>query len=319
MKVRIKILIVCFSLLSTISFSQQREQYTNYIMNNFVINPACGGSYPFWMLEMGYRTQWVGLGEGPKTFFTSFHGPLFYPDPRKVHRQKFPHQGVGGYFYYDKTAPISYTAMYGSYTYHQKLNRKWTASLGGFFGMKEFKLDGEKLHFVDVVVDPMLANGIYSSMMPDMNLGLFIYSDRGFFGMSGNQLLQSKIKFQDLINEAYLHSHYFMTAGWKFEMSKDLFFFPTVLVKAIRPAPLSVDMNLRFMYSDFFWTAVSYRAGDAISVCAEYIFKDTYEIGYAYDATLTKLRKVSSGSHEIMVGVRWANARKQMVCPSKYW
>lgn len=313
-----------------VSYGQQREQYTNYVMNNFVVNPAVAGSYAFWNAKVGYRTQWAGFTDyktgqqvGPKTFFTSFHGPVGYPDPRRHRRSKIPHQGVGGYVYYDQTGPVSYLGAFGAYSYHQKIGKLFTLSVGAFGGVKQFKLDADQLNFVQTEFDDLVESGVNTVVVPDMNVGAFLYSDFAFFGIAGHQLLNSKLKFTGMDNSAALKGHYFVTGGVKFELNKDLFLYPTIMMKFIYPAPTSIDFNVRMLYSDYVWFGASWRTGivnsDAVAFVAEYVVNDAIEIGYAYDLTLSRLRKYSYGTHEIMLGLRWANPKKETICPSKYW
>ena len=304
-----------------IGVAQQREQYTNYIMNNFVVNPAVAGSYSFWNAKMGYRTQWVGLGDGvgPKTFFTSIHGPIGFPDPRRHKRSKVPHQGVGGYVYHDETGPISYTGVFGAYSYHQKVNNLYTLSAGAFGGVKQFSLNNNELYVVQSEFDNLISNGISRLTVPDMNVGLFLYSDHLFVGASAHQILRSRLKFQGANTGSMLKNHYFVTGGVKMQLSREVFLYPTIIVKSIAPSPLSVDLNARVLYDDFFWAGISYRHRDAVAIIGEYVINDFLEIGYSYDLTLSRIRRFSYGTHEIIIGFRWANSRKEVHCPSKYW
>ena len=69
-------------------FTQQEAQFSNYQMNNFMVNPAVAGSYLFWNAKIGYRAQWIDMDGGPKTMFATIHGPLGNSDERKVKRRK---------------------------------------------------------------------------------------------------------------------------------------------------------------------------------------------------------------------------------------
>lgn len=313
--------------------AQQREQYSQYIMNNYLLNPAVGGAYTFWNMRVGFRKQWVGfrdntpsgndLDVGPKTFFTTFHGPINHPGNRKRSRRKKPHHGVGGYAYHDKTGPISYSGVFGSYAYHHKINRKVTASLGAWFGFKEFRINGDELHFVQDPIDDLIGKSVQNTFMPDLNVGTWIYSDQFFTGLSVNQLLQSRLKIESFTdgatNEALLKYHYFFTFGWIFQINRQWYFSPSTMVKFVYPAPVQFDVNLRIMYENIAWVGISYRNRDAINLVMEYVYNDTFEIGYAFDYTLSELGGYNKGSHEIIVGVRWGNPKREVICPAKFW
>ena len=301
-------------------YGQQREQYSNYIMNNFVINPAVGGSHGYWGAKMGYRKQWVGLDNGPQTYFLSFHGPLGFPDRRRRRDKSKVHHGVGGYVFHDDTGPISYNGAFGSYSVHVPVSKKSILSFGLFAGLKEFRLNGNSLKFVETPIDPLIASDRFAALVPDANAGLWWYSDQFFLGGSLNQILRSKIDFNDDLQEqAQLKWHYFVTGGYRFDLSRKVIFYPSVLLKALHPAPLAVDVNARFIYDEKLWGSLSYRHRNAVALVIGYVYEDFLEIGYSYDVMLNRLAVHTKGSHEIIVGVRWANVAKSMNCPAQFW
>jgi hypothetical protein len=58
------------------------------------------------------------------------------------------------------------------------------------------------------------------------------------------------------------------------------------------------------------WLGFSGRTKDALSIMVGYNYNDLLLFGYSYDITTTNLRKYSSGTHELMIGVRF-NKYKQ--------
>ncbi|VAW12033.1 hypothetical protein MNBD_BACTEROID05-931, partial [hydrothermal vent metagenome] len=65
-----------FLLFYTESNAQQDPQYTQYMYNMNVINPAYAGSRGTLSLGMLGRTQWTGVDGAPKTFTFDAHAPL---------------------------------------------------------------------------------------------------------------------------------------------------------------------------------------------------------------------------------------------------
>ena len=309
------------------AFGQQEAQYSNYQMNNFMLNPAVAGSYSYWNAIIGYRTQWVGMDGGPKTFFATVQGPINTPRKKKRRyggvKSTISH-GVGGTASYDKAGAISYTAFSGTYALHSQLNRSFTLSLGASFGFKELKLDGSQFQFVHTIDDPEVSNIIYSSVMPDMNLGFWLYSDNLFFGASARQVLQSGITLESgdevLVGDyAKLYNHYFITAGTKLEINQDWLFVPSVMLQSVRPAPMQVDLNGTFWLKEQMGIGFSYRHLDAIYVILEYVYDQRYEFSYAFDLTLSELSKYNNGTHEIILGIRWGLPNRKVLCPAKFW
>ena len=58
------------------SFAQQRPHYTQYILNNYIINPAVAGIENYTDVKISHRHQWVGIQDAPVTTYLTIHGPL---------------------------------------------------------------------------------------------------------------------------------------------------------------------------------------------------------------------------------------------------
>ena len=92
-------------------FAQQLPLYSQYLLNDFSINPAIAGSKPYSPLKLNVRNQWSGFGDNtPQTNSLSFHAPLS--------RGKM---GLGGVVFQDKTGPNSQFGIMLSYAYHTQL------------------------------------------------------------------------------------------------------------------------------------------------------------------------------------------------------
>ena len=56
--------------------AQQKPHYTQYILNNYILNPALSGIENYGDIKISGRDQWVGLEGAPKTAYISFHMPI---------------------------------------------------------------------------------------------------------------------------------------------------------------------------------------------------------------------------------------------------
>jgi hypothetical protein len=50
---------------------QQRPQYTQHMINPFLVNPAVSGTEDYTDIRAGYRKQWVGFDGSPRTMYLS--------------------------------------------------------------------------------------------------------------------------------------------------------------------------------------------------------------------------------------------------------
>src|SRR6201996_9660013 len=129
------ILLVCSV---RISMAQQLPQYTQYVFNNFLLNPAVAGIENYTDAKLGYRSQWTGLEGAPVTSFISVNAPLgqdfvngdataspayggVNPSSRSYtqnYQAAEPHHGIGFTVVTDKAGPITQTNIDASYAYH---------------------------------------------------------------------------------------------------------------------------------------------------------------------------------------------------------
>ncbi|HQV24066.1 MAG TPA: PorP/SprF family type IX secretion system membrane protein, partial [Agitococcus sp.] len=104
-----KLYIILVMLIALQMHGQQDPQYTQYMYNMNVINPAYAGSKEHLSFGFLYRTQWVGIDGAPKT--GTFFGHL--PVSDKV--------GVGLSVIADQIGPVKETNAYADFSYTLRL------------------------------------------------------------------------------------------------------------------------------------------------------------------------------------------------------
>ncbi|MFD1295013.1 PorP/SprF family type IX secretion system membrane protein, partial [Lutibacter holmesii] len=95
--------------------------------------------------------------------------------------------------------------------------------------------------------------------------------------------------------------HYFLTAGYVFDLSDNLLLKPSTMFKATSGAPLSVDLSLNLLVNQMFEVGLSYRIDDSISGMVGFQVNNDFRIGYAYDYTTSNFGDYNSGSHEVIL------------------
>ncbi|NCI50056.1 type IX secretion system membrane protein PorP/SprF [Sediminibacterium roseum] len=323
-------------------WAQQRPYYTQYIMNNYIINPAVAGIENYWDVKASHRMQWVGLQDAPVTTYITVHGPLKRDDygretatsfhaggsnPRgEAYWQDYssaePHHGVGFTMLNDKTGPLSRFAAYGTYAYHVGLTSRTSLSLGVSAGITNMSLDASKLNFGSITVDPAVANSnIISRIKPDISAGLWLYSKDYFLGVAAQQIIPQNITFSDntvSVQNGKLLPHLFVSAGYRMQLTDDISFLPSTLLRYISPLPLGIDLNAKFQYQDLLWAGASYRYQDGFAAMVGVNLNRSINIGYSYDVQTSTLNTVSKGTHEILIGFLLGN-RFGDWCPRNLW
>lgn len=283
-------------ILPLIGISQQNPQYTQYMFNDYAINPAVGGSKDYFEVKSNNRYQWVGITDAPRTFTLSMHGP-----------SKERNMGFGCVLFTDIVGPTRRNGFQASYSYHFNMNESIKLSLGLSVGVLQWLVDGSKITLNDPN-DNVISNGLQSALVPDAKFGLYLYEEEKWhFGVSLPNLFQSKLYFFNYQTESLsrLEDHYFMTGSYRFDIGEDFSIEPSLILKYVHPAPLKADIGARFIYQDMVWLGATYRTQDAFSALIGYVFKRNLMIGYSHDFTTTNLRNYSSGTHEIMMGIKF--------------
>lgn len=314
-------LVIFFS--ANLTFGQQQSQYSMYMMNNYTLNPAVGGTEDYTDIKASFRKQWAGFGGAPTNFYVSAHTSINKVTYEDADIASLPHHGVGGYAYRDTEGASSKIGIYGSYSYHLPLTKKLTASIGAFVGIQNLSLDANQLEFHDDalgIADPSV-DGKLSKLLPDANIGTWLYHENYYVGASFYQVFGNSLNLNSITNgteKGKLNNHFFVTAGYRVPLNQNLIWVPSVLVKAVAPAPIQVDLNSKFKYKEMYWGGISYRNLDAVVLLAGITLADHWDIGYSYDITFSNINKYSNGSHEVLIGYRFG--KSSTVKPtSQFW
>lgn len=279
---------------STVIQGQQMPHYTQYMFNDFVINPAIAGVHDFYQIRTNHRFQWVGLMDPPLTNSIAFYGPHANLD-----------MGYGGYVYNDVTGPTSRTGITGSYAYNLAISGDIRLSLGISASMMQFRIDGTQLNPRDVS-DVAILQMVSTSYLPDAGIGAYLYADDFYVGLSAAQLLNNNIKIFDNKNGLNrLKTHINLIGAYRFQVDQDWLLEPSIMIKGTAPKELSLDVTARTEWKKMVWGAVSYRHNEAIGILLGYSYEETLFFGYAYDIGISALRKYNTGTHEIMIGYRF--------------
>ena len=304
--------------------AQQLPQYTQYVFNNYLLNPALSGIENYTDVKAGYRSQWQGLQGAPVTTYLTINTPLGSDfiqgdatempaaggeDPASrsyvpSYQASPPHHGIGLMLFSDKAGAITQTNIDATYAYHIGLASNLNLALGVSAGVSRSSINVSELTTADPV-DPAIDDGSPGVWNPDLGVGVWAYSALYYVGASVLQVLPQKLYFnsRDAADQSKSVPQAFFTAGYKLFLSDDVTLLPSVLIKEIQPVPLTYDVNLKLSFRDRFWIGGSYRHDDSFGVLAGFNISSLINVGYSYDITTSALNTVSYGTHEIVLGI----------------
>ena len=145
-KIYIILIVFLFALNSN---AQQDPQYTQYMYNMNVLNPAYAGTTEGLAIGVLYRSQWAGLDGGPRTFTFAGHAPIG------------ERTGLGLSLISDEIGPVRETNAYVdfSYTIPVSAETKLAFGLKGGFTFHDIGIREDQIDLIDQG-DPFFANNI---------------------------------------------------------------------------------------------------------------------------------------------------------------
>ena len=328
-----------------IAHSQAKPSYTQYVLNNYILNPGVTGIENYTDIKLSNRNQWTGINGAPVTSYFSIHGPIGKKDLRtsstsfevpgqnprgeqywETYTAPEPHHGIGMIALNDKAGYINRWSLFASYAYHKPLGIKTTLSAGFNAGITSISLDRTKIEWASLNPnDPAIGytSGELKKLKPEIGAGLWLYSHNYFVGLAVQNIIPGKVSFARNNKYAtYYTPNYFLTAGYRLLISEDLNLTPSVMIQYWEPQLLGVHVNAKLQYLDKFWVGGSYRYGNLISGysgMAGLNISNSFNLSYAYEAaTTSSLRAYTGNTHEIMLGFMLGNKYGD-TCPRNVW
>ncbi len=287
-------------------FGQQDPQYTLYMLNPIVYNPALAGTANFYQIRLNSRFQWVGFKDAPNTNSVSVYGPHSRKD-----------MGFGGSIVLDNTGPTSRTAINGVYGYNISVQKDLRVSFGLNLGLIQYKVDGTKIDTYGQLInnkydDPSLLSTIYSYMLPDASTGVYVWNSQYYGGFSAMHLLNffSKDAQKNVTGVDMLATTYYLMGGMMKQINREWSIEPTLIARKVVPAPYQFEISAKAIYKYMLWGGLAFRTQDAFSIVIGYIQDKRYHFAYAFDLPLSDIRKYSAGSHEIVFGYNFDRIKK---------
>lgn len=312
MKKIIYILLFCAILVRV--NAQQDPQYSQYLFNQMVINPAYAGSRDALSVVVDARQQWSGFSGAPSTQSFSFHGPL---SKKRI--------GLGFSGYADHIGPKQQVAAYGNVAYILPLSSKLKLSFGLRGGFVNYVFDWSKINYKDQG-ESNASYGSGSKTKFDMDAGLYLKGNSFYVGFSATHL-NGVYVYKDKTNGVGLNynqvydlnyrlvPHLFLVAGKAFQVGNNLVINPTILFKSVPSTAGAMDLSLNFLIKQRIWVGVFSRTDQTLGLLTQVYVTDKLRIGYAFDRGMGKVQRNLGNGHEIMLGFDFNTFKSKMLSP----
>ena len=300
------ILITAAGLLT--GYSQQDAQYTQYMYNTISVNPAYAGSRGVLSIAALHRSQWVGLDGAPTTQTLNFHTPVSN------------NVGLGLSVVNDEIGNGTNQDTYidAAFSYTVNTSEEGKLSFGLKAGGHLFNVDFTKLR--NYGAESNLPN-IDNKFSPNFGAGIYYHTDQFYAGLSVPNFLQTEHFDSSDTNSSSLiaqeRMNFYLITGYVFELRNDVKFKPAALIKAVKGAPLQVDLSANFLFNDKFSLGAAYRWDAALSALFGFQLNDQLMLGLAYDKEVTDLgaTRFNDGSFEFMLRYEFLNKYRRVITP----
>lgn len=277
--------------------AQQSPQWTQYTLNQYLINPAYGGLDRSLSVTAGIRSQWNQFPGAPRTQMINGHLPLYFL------------KGSAGFtLLNDKLGAFRRTAFTVSYNY--VIDAPIGLFSAGFrIGAQQINIDSEELITPDGSYndnnfdhnDPRLANSNLSGYTPIWSGGLFYRKDLLELGITLDNIGNSVEAGSSAFSEHYVFT---LFGSYQYFLSEDLALEPNVLFKT-DGSQSQVDIGILGHYNQFI-AGLSIRglnanSLDAMGVIAGVRVSDNVRVSYSFDLGLSDFETFHDGTHEFLI------------------
>jgi len=314
------LLFFVFISLAAASAAQQMPLYSQYLFNEYLINPAVAGSDGYTSINLTAREQWLGYSGAPRTYSFSFQTRLLkrsYIIKRSNVKRKVLKPGrdgkvgLGGYVFSDRNGLVQRTGLQASYAYHTWIHGSTQLSFGLSATAFHFRIDEERIRLEDPD-DPILYSDLRKGVfIPDANFGVYILNYRFNAGFSVEQLFQSYIKMG---NPAYknllLLRHYYLFGAYSFPIDTKSEIEPNFMFRMSEQLKPQFDIGIRYTFKDDFWGGLTFRSSNTIITSIGARWNDMY-FGYAFDYSFSEIQSYTFGSHEIIIAIKIGSSARR--------
>ena len=282
---KIKFIVLLFLIAELNSFAQQNSQYTQYMYNMSVINPAYSGSSGIPVVRVAGRTQWVNILVAPRTASFSLDAPV----GRSV--------GLGFSVIHDRIGPVRENIVTGDFSYTIFTSDEGRLAFGLKGGFRSFDIG------TLTTIDPDPINVPINRISAVVGAGVFYYTDKFYAGFSSPNLLKTKYDDRDVavITDANDSAPFYLTSGYVFDITDDIKLKPSTMFKMASGSPISIDISTNLLINNNLEFGLSYRFDDSMAAMIGIQASQKIRFGYAFEYSTSNFGRFNSGTHELLL------------------
>lgn len=286
--ITIIVICICCVLTGKPALAQQNVQYTQYMYDGSLINPAYVGADEALSMTLVHRDQWNGLDGAPQSQTLSAH-TLFkkkqFGTGIIIHRESIGiHQNFNAGL---------------NLAYHLPTGRKSYLSFG--LQAKAINRQSDYQAVQGTINDPTASIGAYNETYFDGSFGFYFRSEKFHMGYSAYDILPREYALGDTLNVSSDNFNHLVFTKLILPLSRSVDLVPSVLLKYYSGAPLSYDVNLNTTIHEVISLGVSYRKDESVDFLVRLNITPQFQVGYAYDNPIGSVAEFARASNELML------------------
>lgn len=275
-------------LVSYTGIAQNRINYSQYMHNHQVFNPAYVEQSQDFGGSALYRNQWFGIEGAP----SSFVGNAFYTNGRS---------NITAQFLYDEITIFKHMEVGLGYSYSVRLGTSTQMVFGLKASYNQQISNYNDLHYFDIG-DPNL-EGTVKKQGVNMGFGMFFRNPSWHAGLGAPYLFNNgNIDALTNIYNDVSYQHFYLTGGYRAVHESSVSFYPTTMIKWTKGSPLNASLDLNFVINKMIWASAGYRTDKTVILSAGIILWNQFKVIYSYDLGLGEISRYGGMTHEISLG-----------------
>jgi len=295
-----KIISLSICLLSLVSYSQQTPQRNLYGYNKYAINPAYAGASGCTQINFSHLNQWVKVEGAPLTSMISANGLIGKS------------LGVGGQVLVDQIGMIQQVSAMGSLSYGLTIGKTHNIRLGASIGYNQYRIDAsDAIAFENG--DPIIEGGEQAGGTVNSNIGILYQWKNLEISVGAQQLIQSTSNMSFAGIDGFgLRRHLNGLVAYNQKIGNSWMLTPSIYTKGTNNG-YQLDINADATYNKYISGGIGYRTSVGLIARAGIQVQDLFFIGYAYETPMSNIASYSSGSHEILLGIKFCKKKPKTI------
>lgn len=298
----IPLVIITFFGLSQSSKGQYYANYSQFISNDHVINPAYAGADNALSLSLVNRAQWLGVDGAPST--QTFTGHTLFKNEKT---------GIGITIINDKIGVHQSLTSLATYAFRINLDSKFNRSLS--FGLQSGAITRKSDYSSLDPEDPILIGLSDRKTSFAFGSGLYYQSERLKLGISVPNLLRRDLGPEVENNSVFTNSEYLVMGKYKIPISYNLSLQPAAIIKYLPDLPVSYDLNLSALLNEVLLVGAGYSSSKIGNGILQASISRQLKLGYSYDFSIGNKSALLANSHELMINFLFRQKSTDVIGP----